>query len=639
MCTPHSGPATDMNVDWGVRILLPALLGDVRRVWWRLALTGAVFRALSFALLTPAVAFLIRWSLQRGASSAVLTDQGILFFFLSPAGLLTMLAVGSVIAAIYFVEISALLVVPIGALQDVQVWALGALRFTGARAYALLRLALRALLRLLLIAAPFLAIAGTVYWLLLRDYDLYFLTSVKPPVYWVAGALIAPTLACGAALLIRRLLLWTLALPILLFEDRTPREALGESEVRVRSRVRSLAAWHAGWLASGLVLSATTTLIVGLAGRALIRPDAPLAWIALATSLVGSISLLLYFVTLVLSTAIYITLIGRLYWSVRSGPATRRSTEQIAELDGIRWRRSGSGSAGVVALAAAGALVAFGVTLVNRAAISPAAEVTAHRGAKHEAPENTLPAIDRAIELGADWVEIDVQLTADGRVIVVHDRDFIRVAGSNLRAEESRLSELQELDVGAWFGPDFRGVHPPTLEEVLDLCRGRVGVNIELKYFSADRGLASRVIEIVEQRGMADQVKLMSFEHERVAEAKALRPDWEMGLLIAVALGDALRLEADFYAVPPSLATRGFVRAAQRLGRQVHVWTVEDPVRISAMMSRGADNLYTGETEIVRRVIAERAALGPVERLLIDLAADLGVVRVPPTPPASPTDA
>jgi glycerophosphoryl diester phosphodiesterase len=214
-----------------------------------------------------------------------------------------------------------------------------------------------------------------------------------------------------------------------------------------------------------------------------------------------------------------------------------------------------------------------------------------------------------------------------------------RVSDSGLRVEEATLEQLRALDVGAWFGPEFRGVSPPTLEDVLEICRGRVGVNIELKYFGPDRGLAERVIEVVEDAEMADQVMLMSFAHDRIAEAKALRPEWQMGLLLTVTLGDALRLEADFYAVPPSLATRRFIRAAHRMGRDVHVWTVDDPVRISAMMSRGADNLYTGSTSVVRRVLAERAALGPVERLLIDLAADLGVVRLPPEASSAEEDA
>ena len=164
-------------------------------------------------------------------------------------------------------------------------------------------------------------------------------------------------------------------------------------------------------------------------------------------------------------------------------------------------------------------------------------------------------------------------------------------------------------------------------------------MNIELKYFGPDRGLAERVIEIVEELAMADQILLMSFEYDRIAEAKAFRPEWTMGLLVAVALGDVLRLEADFYAVPTSLATRRFIQAAHRRGREVHVWTVDDPLRMSAMVSRGVDNLITGFPVVAQSVLEERAAMGPVERLLIDLAAEFGIVRLRREAPASKEDA
>ncbi len=112
-----------------------------------------------------------------------------------------------------------------------------------------------------------------------------------------------------------------------------------------------------------------------------------------------------------------------------------------------------------------------------------------------------------------------------------------------------------------------------------------------------------------------------------------------MGLLTAVTLGDILSREADFYAVPTSVATRSFIRAAHGLDREVHVWTVDDPLRISSMASRGVDNIITGYAVVARQVLEERATLGAVERLLIDVAADLGVIRLSPPTPAGKEDA
>ncbi len=628
-----------MTNDWTARTILRDLGRELSRVWGRLALTDLVVRALSFVVLTPVAAFILRWFLQSGGSTGAVADQAILFFFLSPIGTLTLFGIGSITAAIYFAEIGALLVIAAGDARGARIWPRGALQFLAPNAYGLLVLALSALFRLVLIAAPFLAISSLVYALLLTQYDIYYYINVQPPEYWIALALIVSVLTVGGVLVVRRLLCWSFAIPILLFENATPHEALRASDERTRLRLPALAAWHVAWLTVGFVVSSLSAAAVGLIGRVLIRPDAGLAIVAAGTGVVASISLLVYLATLIVSIAAYVVLIRRLYWSCRPSDVPEQPLERLDALHDLRWNPLAERLGRTLAVGAAVGVIVLAGAVINRVRIDPLADVTAHRGAKYEAPENTIPAFERAIELGADWVELDVQLTADGQVIVVHDREMNRISDSNLRVEEATLAQLRALDVGAWFGPEFRGVAPPTLEEVLEICRGRVGVNIELKYFGPDRGLAERVIEVVEDLGMADEVLLMSFAHDRIAEAKELRPEWQMGLLLTVTLGDALRLDADFYAVPPSLATRGFIRAAHRLGRDVHVWTVDDPVRISAMMSRGADNLYTGSTSIVRRVLAERAALGPVERLLIDLAADLGVVRLPPEAPSTKEDA
>lgn len=625
-----------MDGTWKPRTVLAGMGRDLGWAWWNLVLTDLVAKALTFAILGPAVALLLRWFLQRGGSTGVVTDESILFFFLSPVGLITILIVGGVSGAISLAEVAALLVIAVGSQDKLVVGPWTALRFVARRGLVLLVLALRALMRLLLVGAPFVALSGAVYAILLTRYDIYYYLTVKPTEYWISVVLITISLVLGAFFVLRWLLRWALAIPIVLFEGARARQALKESAARTRSRLLGVAAWHGAWLAAGFGLSSLATATVGLAGLALIPTEGSLGVVAAGVGVVAVSSFVLNLATLVLSTMAYATMVGRLYAGVRPEGARGGSwLDAYAEAT----RRVGARLAWAAVLAVAVGIAGSAVVAVNRVRTDRVAEITAHRGAKHDAPENTLAAVALALEQGADWVEIDVQLTADGHVIVTHDRDFNRVAGSSLQAETSDLADLRALDVGSWFGAAFSGESPPTLGEVLDRCRGRAGVNIELKYFGPDRGLAERVIEIVEERDMGDQVLLMSFAHERIAEAKALRPDWRMGVLVAVVLGNILRLEADFYAVPMSVATRGFIRAAHRRGREVHVWTVDDPLRMSALVSRGADNLITGYPALARDVLAERGAMGPVERLLIDLAADLGIVRLRPAAPATREDA
>ena len=137
--------------------------------------------------------------------------------------------------------------------------------------------------------------------------------------------------------------------------------------------------------------------------------------------------------------------------------------------------------------------------------------------------------------------------------------------------------------------------------------------------------LEERVAGIVEACGMESDVVVMSLKPAVVKRMKSLRPDWTVGLLMSVSVGDASTLEADFLAVNARYVSRGFVRRAHRAGKQVFVWTTNDAVSISRMIGRGVDGVITDDPDLARRVIVQRAALSPVERVVLELAELLGV--------------
>jgi glycerophosphoryl diester phosphodiesterase len=284
---------------------------------------------------------------------------------------------------------------------------------------------------------------------------------------------------------------------------------------------------------------------------------------------------------------------------------------------GVLW-----GSLGALLLA-----VVIAVVLIDTLQIEDATEITAHRGYSAVAPENTIAAVERAIAAGADWAEIDVQETADGVVVLFHDRDLKKVAGLDWRIGETRYARLKTVDIGSRFSPEFADQRIATLAEVLELCEGKIRVNIELKYYGHEKRLEESVIQIVESKAMQSEVVLMSLKPDGVDKLKTLRPDWSVGLLTTVALGDLTRLDVDFLAVNTSLATGPFIRAAHRRGKAVHVWTVNDAIAMSALVSRGVDNIITDEPEMARLVLEQRAGLNPVERLLVRVGAALGVLR------------
>jgi glycerophosphoryl diester phosphodiesterase len=273
---------------------------------------------------------------------------------------------------------------------------------------------------------------------------------------------------------------------------------------------------------------------------------------------------------------------------------------------------------GLAAALAAALVLAY--VLIARLQFETAAEIMAHRGASAAAPENTLAAVQGAIDSGAQWVEIDVQETADGRIVVIHDSDLKKVGASGLTVADSTLAQLRQVDIGSWFSPEFADQRIATLKEVLALCRNRIGVNIELKYYGRQVALEQRVIDIVEGAGMAEQVKIMSLSYPGIQTLHRLRPDWKVGLLSSVAIGNLADLDVDFLALNGRAATRHMIRQAHQQGKQVMVWTVNDAITMASMIGRGADALITDEPALAVTVLDEYEQLEPAQRLLIQLA-------------------
>lgn len=161
-------------------------------------------------------------------------------------------------------------------------------------------------------------------------------------------------------------------------------------------------------------------------------------------------------------------------------------------------------------------------------------QIVAHRGASDLAPENTLAAFERARQDGADIIELDVQVSRDGEVVVFHDESVERTTGGSGRISELTLAELRALDAGSWFAPRFAGEHLPTLREVLAWnAEGEVGLFLELKYDRAEPELDPRlvpaVVDLVREFDLVERVALISFRTQPLLEALSLLPALTLG--------------------------------------------------------------------------------------------------------------
>jgi glycerophosphoryl diester phosphodiesterase len=594
--------------------------------WRVLFLTDVLFKALAFLVLAPLATGLLRLCLWA-SGSGTLADADIVFFFAKPLGWAVLVAFGAVSIGIVALEQATLLVLlmsPHG----------GRLSMGAAIGWATTRIRKIVTLTGLFVAltavviAPFLIAAGVIAWATLGEYDINYYLAERPPIFqmavWCGVGLIAllggvlAWLASG----------WSLALPLVIFEAHGAREALAESRRRVAGSRRLVVALIVAWaLASVLASSCTTSAVVFVA-----RQLVPLT-VGGLPRLVAAIgaTLVVWFAAglavNLFATTSFAAMLAETYRrlspveSLQATAALPASGPEGVSLGASLTRRR------VVALLSVGCLLVAGVGAVaaRQVRFEDDVAVMGHRGAGGLAPENTLAAIDRAIESNADWVEVDVQETSDGEVVVVHDSDFMKLAGVNLKVCDATLADMEAVDVGKRFDSSFTGERVPTLTQVLERCRGKVGVNIELKDYGHGQRLEERVAKIVEDCSMQQEVILMSLKPAVVKRMKSLRPGWKVGLLMSVAVGDPSKLEADFLAVNARFAGHGFVDRVHRAGKQVYVWTTNDAVSISQMIGRGVDGVITDYPDLARTVLAQRATLSPVERILLELAAVLGV--------------
>jgi len=312
----------------------------------------------------------------------------------------------------------------------------------------------------------------------------------------------------------------------------------------------------------------------------------------------------------IVTRRLYLLRIGQLGLLRPEGSETNPGTEKSAP----PWvRRLAYLSLAIVPL---GPLVLW-ADLPRRLASRPLVQATAHRGHSHAAPENTLAAIRKAIESGADYAEVDVQQTADGVVVLLHDRDLKRVAADPRRIGEIPYDEVRKLDVGSWFDPSFAGERVPTLAEAINLSRGRIKLNIELKFYGPDRRLGRDVAQLVREQDFESDCLVTSFNYDVLQEIKQQDSQMRTGLIIAHALGDVSRLEVEVLSVRADWLSDEVLRAAHRLGKEVHVWTVNDARRMAQLMKRGVDNIITDDPDLLIQVRSEWASRSEAERLLV----------------------
>jgi glycerophosphoryl diester phosphodiesterase len=237
--------------------------------------------------------------------------------------------------------------------------------------------------------------------------------------------------------------------------------------------------------------------------------------------------------------------------------------------------------------------------------------VIGHRGFAARAPENTLISYQKALELGARFVECDVHLSKDGVPVVIHDAELARTTSASGRVGDKTVQELKVLDAGRWKSPEFAGEKIPTLAELLALTRERAVLAIELK----DPTIEPQVLDVIRKNASVDDVIMFAWVEETLARARAIEPDLVTLLLIKDTPADVSGRQMLFARAQASaidiLGVRNFeldaelFRDAHAAGLKVFVWTVNSGEDMRRLARWGADGIITDFPDIAQRVLAE----------------------------------
>ncbi len=237
--------------------------------------------------------------------------------------------------------------------------------------------------------------------------------------------------------------------------------------------------------------------------------------------------------------------------------------------------------------------------------------VTAHRGFSRLYPENTLEAFSAAIEAGTDWIELDVQQTRDGVLVVMHDANLLRTTGLNQNIWELDYETLRELDCGSWLSPRYADCRIPTLSEALDLCRGKVRLNIELKPTGHETALVEQVVDMLREKEMLAQCVVASMKYEIVEQVRAYEPELPTVYIMTAAYGNITRLDAaDAYSIQAAFITKTLVSTIHDQGKDIYAWTVNRATNMERMLDLGVDNLITDDPVLAQEVIASKRHSG-----------------------------
>lgn len=602
--------------------VLKSAARDVIRLWKPMAAWSLTVWALVVIFLSPLSSLLLGWSwLTR--REEVVGNEALLGWILTPQGTAWLVLAGSLALAGTVLHFAGIFEIVTEDREGTEASVPETALRLAPRVPALARLCAVTVLAGLSAASVLAAGLWLVHRLFLGSLDINYYLAVRPTTWWyalAAGAIWLAVWALVAGWLLGRSLL---ALPAYLDGHRPLTAAVRRSWRGTRGEgfrvLKALAVAAAAWFLvratvdAGLLALGRPFLDWTMASFDSLHPilAAIGGWVVLTLALDAAIAFL--------GIAFVSTLLTGLYHEDSELPAALEPAGSRELSPSVRSRLAVWSRPTRVLPALGLALLvslAVGAVLLERIPDPRSVAITAHRAGPPPAPENTLAALERSVAAGADWAEIDVQLTRDGVPVVVHDADLMRVAGDPRRVSQATYRELSGLVLGRAGEASVRERRIANLTEFLDRADGRIGLMVELKYYGWDARLAQTVVRVLRE-ARPGSVMLVSLDLRAVRQLRELGAQVPVGYAAAASVGDPSRLPVDFLALSQQAARPSRLRSARRRGVDVHVWTVNRAAGMARVIQAGADGIITDRPGLAVRVDRELQELPAVARLAL----------------------
>ncbi|MDO6823490.1 glycerophosphodiester phosphodiesterase family protein [Marinobacter sp. 1_MG-2023] len=580
------------------------------------------FSGLALAVITPTLTWALAVMRPVTGDGAISTG-GIVEFLVSPGGMLWVVVSLNLSALIFLLQQAGIILIAAAPRHQQYRTALSALWRVARTFGKLLKLSMLQVFGQLLVALPFLAFVGFAWTWLIDLYDPYLLRLEKPPELWwfIACTTLAclGTLYCNGRLYLR----WILAVPCLMLNNLSATGALRESRRLTQGQMRVTSGVLLFGLAALLLMPVLVTFTFGRLATGLfvfLPPDTDIL-VAVLLVFIATYILITMMITF-LGTVVYGTFVFNLYHRARdslpaehlplAGQPTPQSAFDTAPKNaGLKaWTVEF-----IVIMLALGQAWFVIATLEQQDDVA----VTAHRGSAFKAPENTIQAIEQAIEDGADYVEIDVQLTSDDVPVLWHDADMNRIFGLKQRISEVSYQDIRNLDAGSWFSTDFAGEQVATLSQALEIARGRTKLFIELKPDRNTPHLTSTVVKLLQHKDAVDGTIIAAADWVTLQEVKRSEPGLRTALIAQFVIGPLWEDNYDILALRTNRVTPARIARAHRAGNELHVWTVNQPAEMRRFIDMGVDSIITDRPGLLTEILQQRESLSSTQLLATKL--------------------